>query len=125
MESIDTKLIQAIVVVTAIACLFLANVVPNIGSLWVLLPLLLIYIRTVMAGRKGEKRHIAAVKGFLILVIPVMWFVHIQWYFDINGAATGSSTSALIFAVLPVYCFILGVIGYAFGYFASSKEKHA
>jgi hypothetical protein len=54
-----------------------------------------------------------------------MWFVHIQWYFDINGAATASSTSALIFAVLPVYCLILGVIGYAFGYFASSKEKHA
>jgi hypothetical protein len=69
MESIDTKSIQAIIAVTAIACLFLANVVPNIGSLWVLLPLLLIYIRTVMAGRKGEKRHIAAVKGFLIPVI--------------------------------------------------------
>ncbi|MDH4099041.1 MAG: hypothetical protein OEV28_00505 [Nitrospirota bacterium] len=125
MERIDTKFIQVIITVTAIACLFFANVVPNIGSLWVLLPLILIFIRTILAGRKGEKRHISAIKGFLVPVIPLMWFIHIQWYFDINGTATGSSTSALIFAVLPVYCFVLGAIGYAVGYFAGSKEGHA
>lgn len=121
MERIDTKLIKLVIGVTAIACLFLANVVPNVFSLWVLLPLIVIYARAVVAGKKGQKRHVAAVVGFLIPVIPLMWFVHIQWYFDIYGAATGSSTSALIFAVLPVYCFILGAIGYAIGYAASSK----
>ena len=125
MESIDTKIVQIIIAVTAIASLFLANVVPNIGSLWVLLPLILIYIRTIMAGRKGQKRHIAGVIGFLVPVIPLMWFIHIQWYFDINGAATGSSTSALVFAVLPVYCFILGGIGYTIGYLLGEKEGNA
>jgi len=125
MENINTKNVQIIIATTAVVCIFLADVVPNIGSLWVLLPLILIYIRTVMAGRKWQKRHIAAVKGFLIPVIPLMWFVHVQWYFDINGAATGSSTSALAFAVLPIYCFILGGIGYAIGYFAGAKEGHA
>lgn len=125
MESIDTKIVQLIIAVTAVASLFLVDVAPNIGSLWVLLPLILIYIRTIMAGRKGQKRHIAAVKGFLVPVIPLMWFIHVQWYLDINGAATGSSTSALIFAVLPVYCFILGGIGYTIGYFLGAKECHA
>jgi F0F1-type ATP synthase assembly protein I len=121
MERIDTKTIQIVIGGTVVACLFLANVVPNVFSLWVLLPLIVIYARTIVAGRKGKKRHIAAVVGFLIPVVPLMWFVHIQWYFDINGAATGSSTSVLIFAVLPVYCFILGVFGYAIGYAVGSK----
>jgi TRAP-type C4-dicarboxylate transport system permease large subunit len=125
MEPVDTTKIQVLIGVTSIACLFLANVIPNIGSLWVLLPLIVIYIRTVVAGKKGKKRHITAVKGFLVPVVPLMWLVHIQWYFDINGAATGSSTSALIFAVLPIYCFILGAVGYAIGYFSSSDRGHA
>ena len=121
MERIDTKVIQVVIGVTAVACLFLANVVPNVFSIWVLLPLIVIYARTIFAGKRGNKRHIAAVVGFLIPVVPLMWFIHIQWYFDINGAATGSSTSALIFAVLPVYCFILGAIGYAIGYAVGQK----
>ncbi|MES9850739.1 MAG: hypothetical protein ABW170_02770 [Candidatus Thiodiazotropha sp. L084R] len=121
MERIDTKIIQLVIGVTAVACLFLANIIPNVFSLWVLLPLIVIFAQTIVAGKKGKKRHIAAVAGFLIPVIPLMWFVHIQWYFDINVAATGSSTSALIFAVLPVYCFILGAIGYAIGYAVGSK----
>ena len=116
MESIDTKITQVVIAITAVACLFLANVVPNIGSLWVLSPLLVIYTRVVMAGKSGKKRHITAAKGFLFLVLPLMWFFHIQWYFDINGTATGSSTSALVFAVLPVYSFVLGTVGYVIGY---------
>lgn len=121
MERIDTKLIQLIIGITAVACLFLANVAPNIFSLWVLLPLIVIYALTIVVGRSGKKPHVAAVIGFLIPVIPLLWIVHIQWYFDINGVATGSSTSALIFAVLPVYCFILGAIGYALGYAVGLK----
>lgn len=121
MVRIDTKTIQIIIAVTAVACLFLADAVPGVASIWVLLPLIVIYISTIIAGRKGRKRHIAAAIGFLFPVIPLMLFVHIQWYFDINGTATGSSTSALIFAVLPVYCFILGAFGYAIGYAASSE----
>ena len=125
MGSIRTKHIQAAIGATGVACLFLADVAPNIGSVWVLLPLILIYIRAVTAGKQGQKRHIAAVKGFLVPVIPLMLFVHVHWYFDINAAATGSSTSALIFAVLPIYCFILGAIGYAIGYFSNSGKEHA
>ena len=125
MESINTKIIQVIIGVTAVASLFLENVTPSIMSLWVLSPLILIYIRTVVAGKKGQKRHITAIKGFLIPVIPLMWFVHIMWYFDIEGTATGSSTSSLIFAVLPVYCMILGVIGYAIGYFTVENKTNA
>jgi F0F1-type ATP synthase assembly protein I len=121
MESISTKTIQAVIGLTAIACLFLADITPNIGSLWVLLPLILIYVRLLIAGKKGKKREITAVKGFLFPVIPLMWFIHIQWYFDINGTATSSSTGALAFAVLPVYCFILGAIGYAIGYALDSE----
>jgi len=121
MESIDTKIIQVIIALTAVACLFLANITPNIGSLWVLSPLIVIYARVVMAGKSGKKRHIAATKGFLLLVLPLMWFIHVQWYFDINGAATGSSTSALVFAVLPVYSFLLGAVGYVIGYAAGSE----
>lgn len=121
MERTDTKLIQLIIGITAVACLFLANVAPNIFSLWVLLPLIVIYALTIVVGRSGKKPHVAAVIGFLIPVIPLLWIVHIQWYFDINGVATGSSTSALIFAVLPVYCFILGAIGYALGYAVGLK----
>jgi energy-coupling factor transporter transmembrane protein EcfT len=121
MERIDTKIIQVVIGVTAVACLFLANVVPSVFSIWVLLPLIVIYALTIFVGQKGKKRHITAVTGFLIPVIPLMLFIHIQWYFDINGAATGSSTSALIFAVLPVYCFILGAIGYAIGYAVGQK----
>jgi energy-coupling factor transporter transmembrane protein EcfT len=121
MASIDTRYIQLVIGVTGIACVFLANVAPNIGTLWVLLPLVVIYMRAVIAGKKGKTRQIAGVKGFLVPVVPLMLFVHFQWYFDINDAATGSSTSALIFAVLPVYSLILGAVGYFIGYLVSSK----
>lgn len=121
MESIDTRITQVVIAITAVACLFLANVVPNIGSLWVLSPLIVIYARVVMAGKSGKKRHITASKGFLFFVLPLMWFIHIQWYFDINGTATGSSTSALVFAVLPVYSFLFGAVGYVIGYAAGSE----
>ena len=125
MGSIDTKIIQAVIAVSAIAFLFLANVTPGIGSLWVLSPLIIIYARVVIAGKRGNSRHITAVKGFLFLVLPLMWFVHIQWYFDIAGAATGSSSSALIFAVLPIYCLIPGAVGYIIGYAAGSGKDRA
>lgn len=121
MESIDTKLIQVVIAITAIACLFLANVVPNIGSLWVLSPLIVIYARVVMAGKSGKKRHLTAAKGFLFLLLPLMWFSHLQWYFDINGTATGGSTSALVFAVLPIYSLFLGAVGYVIGYAAGAE----
>ena len=121
MESIDTKIIQVVIAITAIACLFLADVAPNIGSLWILSPLIVIYARVVMAGKSGKKRHITAAKGFLFLVLPLMWFIHVQWYFDISGTATGSSTSALIFAVLPIYSFLFGAAGYVIGYVAGAE----
>lgn len=125
MEPINTKRIQIVIGVTALACLVLADVVPGLFSLWVLLPLALIYLRAWVAGRNGQRHHISAVVGYLIPVIPLMWFVHLQWYFDINGSATGSSTSALMFAVLPVYCLVLGAIGYALGYAVSRGRGNA
>ena len=116
--SIETKLLLTAILFTAIACMLLAG--PNMSSLWVLFPLILISIRAVVADKRRQKRHINAIKGFLILVLPLMWIVHIQWDFDINGFATGSSTGALVFGMLPLFCFVLGAIGYIIGYVTSS-----
>jgi len=121
MNNIDTKTIQVIVIISAMACLLLAKVPPGLFSLWVLSPLIIIYVIAAIVGRNGNKRHITAVKGYLIVVLPLMWFIHILWYFDINGTATSSSTSAIIFAVLPVYALILGAVAYLIGYIIAPK----
>jgi len=46
--------------------------------------------------------------GFIVGSNLFMLAVHITWYLDIDGAKTGSSTSALIFSVMPVWAFIFG-----------------
>ncbi|MCG7868779.1 MAG: hypothetical protein JAY74_20710 [Candidatus Thiodiazotropha taylori] len=116
MAHIDSRIIQVVIGATVVTCLFLENVLPGVHSIWVQLPLVVIYIHTIMLGKNGDRRFLKAIVGYLIPVIFLMLYIHIQWYFDIHGAATGGSTSALIFAVLPVYCFIVGAIGYVIGY---------
>jgi hypothetical protein len=48
--------------------------------------------------------------GFASGSTSLALFGHLMWAFDIGKTATGSSTSALLFAFLPCYAFILGLI---------------
>lgn len=121
MNSIDTKITQVVIIISAMACLLLAKVPPGVFSLWVISPLIIIYAIVALAGKYGKKRHITAAKGYLVVVLPLMLFIHILWFFDINGTATSSSTSAIVFAILPIYALCLGTLGYLVGYIIAPK----
>lgn len=51
--------------------------------------------------------------AFFVVACGVVLFAHAAWLNDWGGTATGSSTSGLMFVVLPVYATVLG--GAAFG----------
>lgn len=53
--------------------------------------------------------------GFAVGALGLTLLMHAQWMFDIGGAQTGSSTSALIFIFIPVYAVATGLIGAVVG----------
>lgn len=65
--------------------------------------------------------------GFITGVTGAILFMHIAWYFDWFAIATGSSTAALIFLVLPFMAIIAGGIlaftGWIIQEFLSIKSK--
>ena len=91
----------------AIAYLFMQGVTPNLGTLFALLALLYSFIWALRKTLKGQQ-HSSWFWGFLVGSNLFMAWAHVYWFFDIGGAKTGSSTSALIFVVMPFWAFIIG-----------------
>ena len=81
-------------------------------QLWIYLPLYLLLPVSALRTRSNQSKGVAFF-GFLIGCNVFMLPTHIAWFLDIDGTQTGGSTSALIFAVMPVWSFLFGVVGAA------------
>jgi len=122
MEVIDTKKLRIFIIVTAIVFYVLEGVIVNPFFLWVATPLGFAYFHLSASGNSGSAKGVGAIKGFLFGSIPLLLLIHVAWALDIDGTKTGGSTSALIFAVAPVYAFITGGVGYVLGRILTSAE---
>ncbi|NKI35771.1 hypothetical protein HFP89_11420 [Wenzhouxiangella sp. XN79A] len=64
----------------------------------------------------GHSQHNAPVRrgaiGFLVAAMAVSIPAHLAWMLDLDGTRTGSSTSGLLLAVVPVYGIGLGGIAF-------------
>lgn len=77
--------------------------------LWNLTPILLAVWFTYVVHQ--AKASLLGVYGYFFGSFLFWGFGHISWFLDSNGFKTGSSTSGLIFLVLPIYSFVSGGLG--------------
>ena len=86
---------------------------------WNVLPLLLagivVHLSADKLGSGGLMRQCVSVSasGFSVAVAAVVSLGHLAWLFDWGGTATGSSTSALLFVVLPPLALFAGILLWA------------
>ena len=73
------------------------NLAPVIGAAW-------------LGLRQGRLVSPPAF-AFGVVVSAVEGLFHLAWQFDWGGTATGSSTSAIAFAFIPVLAIVAGAIG--------------
>jgi hypothetical protein len=91
----------------------------NPFTVWNILPLLLAWFMVRRAaGRSPQHRspqegRAGAAAAFTLAVVAVVGTAHLAWVFDWHGTATGSSTAALIFVVLPVLAVLAGALAWA------------
>lgn len=94
-----------------VAVIALAEGPLNLFWVWNAIPVALGYVLL----RRARNRAFwpAPEIAFIALSCGLLLFAHAAWAFNWGRAATGSSTSALIFIFLPIYAVLLG--GLAFG----------
>lgn len=93
----------------------------NPFSLWVLSPLIASFIWVSRSEAKSiPKQQIGFVLGSNLVLLSI----HVMWFWDYDGIQTSSSTSALIFAVAPVYAFIIGGFFAFIGYLAERNNSN-
>ena len=84
---------------------------PNYFALYQLLPIAVFYVfqLTVFSKVRGTASLVCHVLAVLILLIfPLL--AQLSWHFDLNGLATKSSTSGLLFVWLPIYALLPGMV---------------
>ena len=102
---------------------YLEGVVLNIFIIWVLLPIYIGYTIVIKAWKIKSRKKLWEGYNFLGASIGFSYLYHLVWFFDWDGAKTGSSTSALIFVWGPIWAVLFGYIGYFIGSFTEEKEK--
>jgi hypothetical protein len=103
----------------------------NVFTLWNCIPLLLAAITLVPAATRsrivsyGESPHahrrlrdLWVRIGLAGAILGTTLCAHFIWKFDWWNARTGSSTSGLIFIVIPLWTLFSGLIGWGAGWFA-------
>lgn len=103
----------------------LADLLITLGFyLWVILPFAVLILLTTSIHRKGLSTT-SRIAIFLTSILVVVSSVLIYWAAIINSA---SSTSALIFIVIPIYALVAIAVVYVFALFllrlAMPKHKH-
>lgn len=87
----------------------------NPFTAWNAAPVLVAMGATWWADRRPPEPERAAAYGFSALATGPVLLVHLAWWSDWAGTATGSSTSGLIFAVLPLLALGTGLVGLVAG----------
>lgn len=83
----------------------------NPFAYWNLVPLITAAVLVVCCpGSSGTRRRFATL-GFVSLSTFAVLMAHLSWDFDWGGTATGSSTSGILFVLLPFIGLFCGCIG--------------
>lgn len=88
----------------------------NPVTVWNILPLLLAWLLVHRAAGRAQEPpspqegRSGPVAAFSLAVVAVVGSAHLAWVFDWRGTATGSSTAALLFVVLPVLAVFAGAL---------------
>lgn len=85
----------------------------NLLTAWNLVPLLAAGFITsrflTKSTEETNEKHLSTpVAGFVFTNVAVIILAHLAWLFDWGGTATSSSTSGLLFVILPVLAFLAG-----------------
>ena len=96
----------------------------NYFSVYQLLPISLFYFFQVKLFNKSKEFYLKVcyiLSMLIFLIFPVLAIIF--WYFDINGMASGSSTSGLLFVWLPIYAVIPGIFVCIIAWIIKTKLK--
>jgi hypothetical protein len=112
------------ILLLVLACIFYAmqGVLINPFSAWVLSPLFIALLWSACSNASNLSKPLIA---FITGNILVLSFFHVTWFFDISGAKTGSSTGALIFAIAPIYAYIVGGVFSLLMFLIQRRTKNA
>ena len=86
----------------------------DLFAIWNLLPLTIGYL----VLRRAQRKRFTPIPEVLynVVSIGVIAAGHLAWLTDFHQIASGSSTSALLFAVLPVWAVLLGGLAFLVGW---------
>ena len=109
----------------AIVFYALAGIAVNPLIIWTALPLYISYVLTKSDRFSSSISGRYSSYGFNIASVGFSLFYHLAWFFDWQGTQTSSSTSAIIFIIMPIYAVVLGfgglLVGGLIGRFQKSK----
>jgi len=107
------KIYLYIAAFAALSFYYLAGIWFNPFILWTALPLYIGYALINSAIASESKFKLYASYSFIFISILLSLLYHLTWYLDWQGTKTSSSSSAIIFFIFPIYCVVLGFVGYA------------
>jgi hypothetical protein len=104
---------MAAVLAALFAFLYVAEgVVFNPWAFWNAIPLILAGVLFWLGDSQGNPPVKRGAVGFLVAAMAVSLPAHLAWMLDLDGTRTGSSTSALLLAVVPIYAIGLGGVAF-------------
>lgn len=102
--------------VAAVSGLYiLAGIAINPFILWVSLPFYIGYFIIITGHKKSSLKLQYRGMGYLAFSLILTYLYHLAWYFNWDGTKTSSSTSAIIFFILPLYVAVTALAGYFIG----------
>ena len=109
--------------VFALMALFVAWVEGFLNPFWIwnCLPIAIGY--WLVTRRDKPDRSMLPEAAFVFVACGLTMLAHAAWLFDWGGTATGSSTSGLMFVVLPVYASALGGAAFAVTWLFARKPR--
>ena len=95
--------------------------ITNLFWIWNCAPIAVSYL-LLSRARKQVTNPIPEIAFFLV-ACGIVLFAHAAWHLDLGGTASGSSTSGLMFVVLPVYACVLGGAAYGLAVLFGSRRS--
>ena len=108
-----------------ILIIILEGVIPNIFTIWNLIPILIYYFlfkNWIKYRNKTLVKFSLILNGIFLIIFPLV--VNVMRAFDIQWFKTWSSTSAIIFIFIPLYAILFSIIPAITQVVFISKLKH-
>jgi len=95
--------------------------VTNPFWIWNCVPIVVSYV--LLSRARNSATNPLPEIAFFLIACGIVLFAHAAWHLDLDGMATGSSTSGLTFVVLPVYACVLGGAAYGLAVLFGSRRS--